>query len=322
MQKPRVYITRVLPAKGMQLIQDHCQMEVWPDELPPSREEILTRVPGVAGILSLLTDKIDAEVMKAAGSQLRVISNYAVGYNNIDIKAATERGIAVGNTPGILTDATADFAFALMLTVGRRILEAARTVRSGQWQTWGPSILLGSDFVGATLGLIGFGRIGHAMAKRASGFDMRVLYSDAGAEPAYDAKAAHLDTLLRESDFISLHVPLTADTHHLISTSAFEKMKSNAILINTARGEIVDPAALYDALKNRRIFGAALDVTEPEPLPMDSPLLELDNLIICPHIASASVITRENMAIKAVQNLLAGIRGEPLPNIVNPQIYE
>jgi lactate dehydrogenase-like 2-hydroxyacid dehydrogenase len=305
----------------LNLIYEECEVDLWDQDLPPSKEELLQHVPGVVGILSLLSDPIDVEVIKAAGENLRVISNYAVGYNNIDIQEATRRNISVGNTPGVLTEATADFAFALMMSAGRRVVEAEKHVRAGKWKTWSPSTLLGVDFAGATLGIIGFGRIGKAMARRATGFGMRILIYDPTTQPMAGIIKVDLDTLYRESDFISIHTPLTPETKHLINADAFGKMKPNAVLVNTARGEIVDQAALYDALKNHRIFAAGIDVSDPEPLPMDSPLLELDNLIVCPHIASASTSTRENMALIAAGNLLAGLRGERLPFSVNPEIY-
>jgi glyoxylate reductase len=321
MTKPKVFITRRIPDAGLNLIYEECEVDLWDQDLPPSKEELLQHVPGVDGILSLLSDPIDVEVIKAAGENLRVISNYAVGYNNIDIQEATRRNISVGNTPGVLTEATADFAFALMMSAGRRVVEAEKHVRAGKWKTWSPSTLLGVDFAGATLGIIGFGRIGKAMARRATGFGMRILIYDPTTQPMAGIIKVDLDTLYRESDFISIHTPLTPETKHLINADAFGKMKPNAVLVNTARGEIVDQAALYDALKNHRIFAAGIDVSDPEPLPMDSPLLELDNLIVCPHIASASTSTRENMALIAAGNLLAGLRGERLPFSVNPEIY-
>jgi glyoxylate reductase len=324
MSKPKVFVTRAIPEKGIEIIRDFCNVEVWQAELPPSRAELLRQVRGVDGLLSLLTDKIDSEVMDEAGPQLQVISNLAVGFDNIDVQAATARKIPVGNTPDVLTDATADFAFALMMAVARRIPEAEHYVREGRWKTWGPMTLLGVDLNGATLGLVGFGRIGKAMAHRASGFDMRVIYYDPNeqeSDSTMKATKADFETLLRESDFISLHTPLTLDTRHLIGSSAFSKMKPSAVLVNTARGPIVDMAALYQSLKENRIFGAGLDVTDPEPLPMDSPLLTLDNIVIVPHIASASKATREKMSWMAAQNLIAGLKGEPLPNCVNPQAY-
>jgi glyoxylate reductase len=324
MSKPKVFVTRAIPEKGLEIIKDFCDVEVWQAEMPPSRNELLQHVRGLDGLLCLLTDKIDGEVMDEAGPQLKVISNLAVGFDNIDIQIATARKIPVGNTPNVLTDATADFAFALMMAVARRIPEAERYVQEGKWKTWGPMTLLGVDLNGATLGLVGFGRIGRAMARRATGFDMRVIYYDPNeqeSDSAIKATKVDFETLLRESDFISLHTPLTPDTRHLIDSEAFSKMKPNAVLVNTARGPIVEMEALYQALKENRIFAAGLDVTDPEPLPLDSPLLTLDNIVIVPHIASASKAAREKMSWMAAQNLIAGLKGEPLPNCVNPQVY-
>jgi glyoxylate reductase len=325
MSKPKVFVTRAIPEKGFEIIREFCDVDLWPNELPPTRDELLQHVRGVDGLLCLLTDKIDGDVMDEAGPQLKVISNHAVGFDNIDVSAATARKIPVGNTSGVLTDATADFAFALMMAVARRIPEAERYVHAGKWKTWGPMLLLGVDLKGATLGLIGFGRIGKAVARRAAGFEMRVLYYDPNEQkPERDLKVRHVDfeTLLEESDFISLHTPLTPDTRHMIDSEAFSKMKPNAVLVNTSRGPVVDPDALYEALKEKRIFGAGLDVTEPEPLPMDSPLLTLDNIVIMPHIASASTTSRNLMSWMAAQNLIAGLKGERLPNCVNPKVYK
>jgi glyoxylate reductase len=325
MPKPKVFVTRIIPEKGLELIRDACDLDLWQGEMPPTREELLQRVRGVVGLLCLLTERIDEEVMEEAGPQLKVISNLAVGFDNIDVNAATRRKIPVGNTPEVLTDATADFAFALLMAVARRIPEGERYIHAGKWQTWGPMVLLGGELTGATLGLIGFGRIGKAMARRALGFDMRVIYYDPKESKSYpelNATRVDFETLLAESDFISLHTPLTPDTRHLIDSEAISKMKPNAVLVNTARGPVVDPQALYEALKERRIFGAGLDVTEPEPLPLDSPLLTLDNLVITPHIASGSKATRAQMAWMAARNLIAGVKGEPLPNCVNPQVYK
>jgi glyoxylate reductase len=324
MSKPKVFVTRAIPEKGIQIIRDFCAVDLWPNELPPARDELLRHVRGVDGLLSLLTDKIDGDVMDEAGPKLKVISNLAVGFDNIDVNAATSRKIPVGNTPDVLTDATADFAFALMMAVARRIPEAERYVHEEKWKTWGPMILLGLDLKGATLGLIGFGRIGQAMARRAVGFDMNVIYYDPGEKKqgaTVQATRVDFETLLKESDFVSLHTPLTPDTRHLINTEALSKMKPNAVLVNTSRGPIVDMDALYEALKAKRIFGAGLDVTEPEPLPLDSPLLTLNNIVIAPHIASASKTTRDKMSWMAAQNLIAGLKDERLPNCVNPQVY-
>ena len=321
MAKPKVFVTRLIPAKGLDLIRDFCDADIWPGELPPPHEEIIQRVRDVEGIVSLLTDKIDAGVMDAA-PRLKVISNMAVGVDNVDVAAASARKLPVGNTPGVLTDATADQTFALLLAAARHVVEGEKYVRSGKWITWGPQLLLGADLVGATLGIIGFGRIGQAVAKRAQGFDLRVIYYDPTAEPAFGASSVDLEALLRESDFVSLHVPLNPATHHLVNAGFLSKMKPTAILVNTSRGGVVDQSALYDALKSKRIFAAALDVTDPEPLPMDSPLLELENCLIVPHLGSASKHTRDMMSFLAAQNLIAGLKGERLPNCVNPEVYE
>lgn len=326
MDKQRVFVTRIIPEKGLDLVLKHCNADVWQDELPPPREILLEHVRGVEGVLSLLTDRIDGEVMDAAGAQLKVISNHAVGYDNIDIPAATHRGVPVGNTPGILTDSTADFAFALLMAAARRVVEGADYVRAGKWKTWGPSLLLGADITGATLGIIGFGRIGQALARRALGFQMRTLFYDPSLSqnyfPELNAHKVDFETLLSEADFVSLHVPLTPETHHMIDRTSLAQMKPDAILINTARGAVVNPQALYEALKERQIGGAALDVTEPEPIHPESPLLKLDNLLVVPHIASASRATRNQMALMAAENLIAGLRGERLPHCVNPQVYD
>lgn len=318
-------MTRVIPDAGLKMVMERCEAEVWPEETPPPYEVILQKVKGCEGLLSLLTDRIDARLMDEA-PRLRVISQFAVGFDNIDVRAATDRGIPVGHTPGVLTDTTADFAFALLMAVARRVVEGTDYVRAGKWKTWGPTLLLGQDVHHATLGLIGFGRIGQGMARRASGFDMRVLYYDIrrreDLEKSMGVVYADLDTLLRESDFVSIHTDLNPQTRHLISDDALAKMKPTAILINTARGPIVDHDALYRALRDGKIAGAGLDVTEPEPLPSDSPLLMLPNCVVVPHIASASVKTRGKMAEMAAINLIAGLQGERLPHCANPEVYE
>jgi glyoxylate reductase len=328
MAKPNVFVTRAIPEQGLALVRDFCEADIWTEELPPAREVILERVRGVDGILSLLTDRVDGAVMDAAGPRLKVISNYAVGFDNVDAAEATRRGIHVGNTPGVLTDTTADLAFALLMAAARRVVEGDKFARAGRWKTWGPTLLLGQDIFGATLGLVGFGRIGRAVAKRARGFDMRVLYYDpfvAADDPfvaEIGAQAVGLDPLLQESDFVSLHTLLNEGTRHLMDAAAFAKMKPTAILVNTSRGPVVDPDALYVALKEGQIGYAVLDVTEPEPIPADSPLLTLDNIIVVPHIGSASVATRGRMAQMAAENLIAGLKGERLPNCANPEVYE
>lgn len=322
--KPKVYVTRLIPEKGVEMLLDFCDAEVWEGELPPPREVLLNKVQDVEGLLSLLTDRIDAQLMDAA-PKLKVISNMAVGYDNIDVKEATRRGIIVGNTPGVLTDTTADFAFALLMATARRIPEACRYVRAGKWKTWGPKLLLGWDIHGATLGLVGMGRIGSGVARRATGLGMRILYYDVvrreDLEEELGLEFVDFETLLERSDFISLHVPLTSETHHLIGTEQFRLMKPTAILINTSRGPIVDPQALYEALKSGQIAACGLDVTEPEPIPMDDPLLTLDNCVIVPHIASASIATRTKMAAMAAENLIAGLKGEMPPHPVNPEVF-
>ncbi len=325
MTKPRIFVTRIIPEKGLEMIRQDFEIEVWPDRLPPSYDAMTQKAKGCDGLLCLLTDRIDKDLMDAIGPQLRVISQMAVGFDNIDIAAATASHIPVGNTPGVPTETTADFAWALMMAAARRIVEGDKFTRAGRWETWGPIDFLGPDITGATLGIIGFGRIGQGMAKRAQGFDMRVLYFDRKrhpeAEHLYGAHFVRLDTLLRESDFVSVHTVLSEETYHLMDEARLKMMKPGGILINTARGPVVDPAALYQALASRAIAYAALDVTEPEPIQPEDPLLTLDNIIIAPHIASASFQTRNKMAVMAAANLIAGLKGERLPNCVNPQVY-
>lgn len=322
--KHRVWVTRRLPEEALLPLFQEAEVEVWPERLPPSREVLLEKARGCSGLLTLLTDTIDAEVMDAAGPQLKVISNYAVGFDNIDVAAATQRGIVVTNTPGVLTETTADLAFALLMAAARRLQEGYEVVRRGDWLTWEPQLLLGQDVHGATLGLVGLGRIGQAVARRAKGFSMRILYTDPQRAPqsleeGLGATWVDFPTLLRESDFISIHCPLTPQTRHLFNAEAFRQMKPTAILINTARGPIVDTQALYEALRQGRLRAAALDVTDPEPLPPDHPLLTLPNCLVVPHIGSASVATRRRMAEMAVANLLAVLRGETPPYPVNPE---
>lgn len=321
MSKPKVFVSRIIPAAGLDKVKAQCEVDVWPERMPPPYDVLTERVKGVDGLLCLLTDRVDAALMDAAGPQLKVISQMAVGYDNIDIRAATERGIPVGNTPGVLTEATADLTMALLLAAARRIVEGVRYIESGQWQTWEPETLLGADLTGATLGIIGLGRIGRAVARRASGFDMRIIAHDPTTSPEAAAEVGaalvDFDTVLAESDFVSIHTPLSNETRHMINAAALQKMKPTAILVNTARGPIVDQKALYDALRNGTIAYAALDVTDPEPIPVTDSLLALPNITIVPHIGSASVRTRNRMAEIAANNLLAGLRGDPLPNQVN-----
>ncbi|MGN6866764.1 MAG: 2-hydroxyacid dehydrogenase [Solirubrobacteraceae bacterium] len=314
----RCFVTRSLPGPALDRLRASHDVDLWAERLPPPYEELSARAAQVDGLLTLLTDRIDAALIEHC-PRLRVISNYAVGYDNIDIDAAAARAIAVGNTPDVLTEATADLTFALLLAAARKLPEAVASVHAGDWLTWEPGRYLGAAVQGAVLGIIGFGRIGRAVARRASGFDMTVLYTGGGSGAsgaAALASAVTLDELLERSDFVSLHCPLTPATHHLIDAAALGRMRSNAILVNTARGPIVDSVALRDALDAGQIAGAALDVTEPEPLPPDDPLLGAPNLIVVPHIGSATRLAREQMAELAVSNLLAGLAGRPMPHQV------
>ena len=305
----RCFVTRRLPGGALDRLTAEHEVEIWEERLPPPREELAKRVADVEGLLSLLTDPVDRELIEQA-PKLKAISNYATGWNNIDLEAASERGIPVGHTPGVLTETTADLTFALILAAARRLVEAEREVRDGDWVTWEPDRLLGVDVHGSTLGIVGPGRIGAAVGRRGEGFGMDVLKTRrVGGTP--------LEQLLSESDFVSLHVPLTEDTHHLIGERELALMKPTAILVNTARGPIVDTDALVRALNEGQIGGAALDVTDPEPLPADHPLLAAPNVTVVPHIGSASRATREQMADAAVDNLLAALRGEEMPNCAN-----
>lgn len=323
MTKPKVFVARRIAQEALDMIDKTADMELWGDDLPPPREVLLQKVRGIDGLFSLLTERVDAELMDAAPN-LKVVSNMAVGFDNIDVAEATRRRIFVGNTPGVLTETTADMAVALLMAAARRVVEGDRYTRAGKWKTWGPMVLLGYDVHKATLGIVGCGRIGLAVARRARGFNMRVLYYNRSRKSPEEEKELDLEfvpdlhDLLKRSDFVSIHLTLTPETRHIISTEQFAVMKPTAILVNTSRGPIVDQKALYAALKSKRIFGAALDVTEVEPIPMDDPLLTLENCIIAPHIASGTVATRTKMAIMAAENLLAGLRRELPPNCVNP----
>lgn len=322
-----VYVTRRLPEPGMSMLSAHCRIEVNPHDRPLTRPELLEAVRGRDGLVTLLTETIDAEVMEAAGPQLRVISNYAVGFNNIDVKEATRRRILVCNTPGVLTETTADLAWALLMAVARRLVEADAFTRAGKFAAmggWSPTLFLGTDVHGKTLGIVGFGRIGEAVARRARGFDMRVLYFDVRRRTADDERRLgveyrDLDDLLRESDFVSLHVDLNESTRHLINERTLSLMKPTAYLINTSRGPVVDEAALVRALKERRIAGAGLDVFENEPQ-MAPGLAQLPNVVVLPHIASASTETRAKMAEMAASNLIAALSGKRPAHVVNPEV--
>jgi glyoxylate reductase len=324
--KPKVFVTRIIPEAGLKQIKEQCEAEIWTDPMPPPYAVIRQKVAACDGLVSLLTDKIDAAMLDA-GPSLKVVSNFAVGFNNIDVPAATERGIAVGNTPGVLTDATADMAFCLLIGAARRLAEGHQYTLSGKWKTWEPLGHLGQDLVGRTLGIVGMGRIGYAMAKRCrGGWDMKILYYDVykseKAEKDLGAKQVDFDTLLRESDFVSIHTDLNDQTRGMFNKEAFQKMKRTAVLINSARGPLVNQRALHDALKSGTIFAAGLDVTDPEPPLADDPLLKQPNVVIAPHIASATVGTRNAMAEICAQNLLAGVAGRPLPAWVNPEVVE
>jgi lactate dehydrogenase-like 2-hydroxyacid dehydrogenase len=325
--QPRVFVARRIPAEGLDLLGDAAMVDLWDSDLPPMRADLLAHVQGADGLLSLLTDRVDDELLDAAGPGLKVVANLAVGFDNIDVPACTRRGIPVGNTPGVLTETTADLAFALMMAAARRLKEGIDYVEEDRWQTWGPLLLLGVDVHHATLGIVGFGRIGRELARRAAGFSMRVLYHDVERVPEdvereFGATFASLDELLSQSDFVSLHVNLTPQTRHLIDAEALAKMKPTAVLVNTSRGPVVDQKALYAALRAGRIFAAGLDVTDPEPMRADEPLLTLPNCIVVPHVASATTVTRGKMARIAAENVLAGLRGERLPACVNPEVYE
>ncbi|MFL5821861.1 MAG: 2-hydroxyacid dehydrogenase [Solirubrobacteraceae bacterium] len=306
---PRCFVTRQLPGEALKRLQTRHEVEVWPDRAPPTPEQLLEHAGDAQGLLSLLTDRLDARAMEGMPN-LKVISNYAVGYDNVDLTAAAARGIKVGNTPDVLTDATADLTFTLLLAAARRLPEAFAAARDGEWLGWEPAGFLGAEVHGQTLGIVGFGRIGQAVAARAGGFAMRVIHTTSKSGPA------DCDWLLDESDFVSLHTPLTPTTRHLIDANALKRMKPTAILINTARGQLVDQPALIDALKSSQIAGAALDVTDPEPPTENDPLLSAPNLVLTPHIGSATRAARERMADLAVDNLLAGLEGRPLPHEV------
>jgi glyoxylate reductase len=323
---PKVFVTRRIPAAGLDLIQAHADADIWPGDLPPPRETLLAKVANCDGLVSLLTDRIDAQLLDAA-PRLKVVSNYAVGFNNIDVPAATARGVRVGNTPGVLTDATADMAFCLLIAAARRLVGGHDYGRAGKWKTWEPLGHLGQDLAGRTLGVVGMGRIGYALARRCRlGWDMKVIYHDVNrspqAEADLNAAKVDLDTLLSQSDFISVHTDLNDSTRGLFNRNTFRKMKPTAVFVNTARGPIVVEADLVESLRSGTIFAAGLDVTDPEPPAAGSPLFETPNLIVAPHIASATVGTRNAMAEICAKNLLAGLRGEPLPAWVNPEVGE
>ncbi len=323
--KKNIWVSRRLPTAVMDLLEKYFEVDCPPGDRGLSREELLRQVKGRDGLLPLLTDRIDREVMESAGAQLRVIANYAVGFNNIDLPSATARKIAVTNTPGVLTDTTADLTMALILAVARRLVEADKYTRAGKFQAWAPLLFLGADVHHKTLGIMGFGRIGSAVARRARGFDLTILYhnnrrADPELEEKVGARFVDKETLLRESDFVSLHVPLTPRTVHFMGATEFSQMKPTAFLVNTSRGEVIDEGALVEALINGQIAGAGLDVFEHEPA-IHPALLSLDNVILLPHIGSGSVETRTKMGLMAAENLIAAFQGKIPPNCLNPEVY-
>jgi glyoxylate reductase len=320
--KYKVLVTRRIPDEGLAMLADQCDIEMNPHDRPMSRPELLAAVAGKDGVLCLLTDKVDAELFDAA-PKVRGYANYAVGYDNMDVAEATRRKIPLSNTPDVLTDATADMAWALLFSVARRVVESDTVMRSGSWKGWGPLQFIGGDIFGATLGIVGAGRIGAAMAARSKGFNMKVVYSDARPNEALErelgARRVEFEELLAVSDYVSVHVPLMPETRHLFNAAAFAKMKRTAYLINTSRGPVVDEAALVTALRDRTIAGAGLDVYEKEPLMADG-LAALDNVVITPHTASATFASRRGMATKAATNLLAILEGRRPPDCINPGV--
>ena len=325
-ESPRVFVTRQIMQEALDLVDTVAEMEVWPDEEPPSPETLRERSAGADGILTNIMDRVDVALLDAS-PRLKVISQLAVGLDNVDVAEATRRGIPVGNTPGVLAKATADVAFALLMSAARRIGESERWVRRGEWTlAFHPLRWLGIDVHDKTLGIVGMGQIGLEMARRGRGFDMRILYHSRTRRP--DLEAEHgltyvdLPTLLAESDFVSLHVPLTEETRHYIGERELRRMKPTAILVNAARGPVVDSRALYTALKEGWIYAAGLDVTDPEPLPIDDPLLTLENVVIAPHVGSASLDSRGAMCMLAARNLVAGLQGRQLEQCANPEVYQ
>ncbi len=321
-----MFVTREIPERGIRKIKERFEAEVWTEYAPPPKQVIVQKAANVDALASLLSDKIDGEVFDAAPN-LKIVSQLAVGYDNIDIKEATKRGIYVTNTPGVLTETTADFAWALLMAVARRVTEADSYVRSGKWKVgWHPSMLSGRDVYGATIGIVGAGRIGAAVAKRAKGFNMRILFYDVTPRPELEkelnAKRVDLETLLKESDFISVHVPLLKDTYHLINKERLKLMKKTAYLINNSRGPVVDEKALHKALESDQIAGAGLDVFEQEPTPIGNPLLKLGNVVVAPHISSASYETRSRMAEMVAENLISFFDGRVPPNLVNKEVLK
>lgn len=324
-EKPKLYVTRQVPEAVTARLQRDYDAQINPTDRGLTADDLVAAAAGKDALIVTPPDRIDAQLIAALPESVRAIACFSVGTNHVDLEAAKARGLMVTNTPGVLTDATADLAFALLLAAARRLVEGVDNVRDGGWQTWGPKILLGQSVWGATLGIVGLGRIGTAMARRGRGFDMRVLYTGPHRKPDLEAELGvefrPLAELLAAADFVSLHCPLTAETTGLIDAAALRRMKPTAVLINTARGGVVETDALVAALQEKVIAAAVLDVTAPEPLPADHPLVDLPNCIVTPHIGSATVSTRTRMAEMAADNLLAGLRGDPLPHCVNPEVY-
>jgi len=320
----KIFVTRKIPEPGLDLLRKNHEIEVFPHDRVPTKGEIIKGLKGKDGLLCLLSDPIDEEVINSEPN-LKMIAIYAVGYDNIDLNAATKRKIPVSNTPGVLTDATSEMAWALLFSVARRIVEADKFTRDGKFKGWGPMLMIGQDVANKTLGIIGAGRIGTAVAMKSKGFDMKVLYVSSHLnktlEQELNAKKVGLHELLKESDFISLHVPLTEETHHLISEKELRMMKNTAILINTSRGPVVDEKALAKALREKWIFGAGLDVYEHEPK-ITEELKKLDNVVLQPHSASATVDSRTKMAIMAAENMIIGLKGKVPPNCVNKDLFK
>jgi glyoxylate reductase len=302
----RVFITRAFPFAALERLRAEHEVDVWDSNTPPPRDALLEHAAQADALLTIITERVDAELFDAAPS-VKAVANLAVGTDNIDLDEAARRGIPIGNTPGVLTDATADIAFALLLGIARRIAEGDRQVREGRWEPWYPTHMIGGDTTGTTLGIVGWGRIGQAMARRGEGFGMEVIHHSRSS-------GVPLDELLERADYVSLHTPLTAETRHLIGADELRRMKQTAYLINTARGGVVDQVALREALEQGEIAGAGLDVTDPEPLPADDPLLQAPNLLVVPHVGSATTRTRSRMADMAVDNLLAALAGREMPH--------
>jgi len=326
MFKPRVYVTRQIFPDALDLIEQFAELELWPDDEPPSPEQLMEAMSNVDGAIINVMDRIDAPLLDAA-PKLRVLSQVAAGLDNIDIPEATKRDIMVGYTPGVLAKSTADLAFALLLAVARRVVESDKWVREGNWKiSHHPMFWLGSEVNGSTLGILGLGGIGLEMAKRGLGFDMKVLYHSRtrkrDLEKEYGLKYASFKRVLAESDFLSIHVPLTPQTNHFIGEKQLKMMKPSSILVNLSRGPVVDTDALHQALTKGTIAGAGLDVFDPEPVPTDHPILGLDNVVVLPHIGSASNRSRRDMHLLAARNLVAGLNGNRLEECANPEVYE